>query len=149
MTRSINSKLPRREVAILILYDENERMLLQKRTADAPVFPGVWGFFGGGIESGESPLEALKREIYEELEYEIANPGFLLEEEYCHKDPPREIKRSVFIEFYDSSQKLVLHEGERMGWFTHEETLKIVDIPSFNRPILRAVSLEIESRRSS
>ena len=139
MTLSTAKSLPRREVAILVLYDKDGRMLLQKRTLDAPTFPGIWGFFGGGIEKGESPSEALKREIYEELEYEVRNPEFVFEHEYRHENPPRKLKRFVFIEAYDPERKLVLHEGERMGWFSHEETLEISDIPSFNRPVLKKI----------
>ncbi len=29
--------------------------------------PGEWSFFGGMIEKGESPIEGIKREIFEEL----------------------------------------------------------------------------------
>ena len=139
MIPSTDKPLPRREVAILVLYGKEGRMLLQKRTLDAPTFPGIWGFFGGGIEKGESPLEALKREIYEELEYEVRSPEFLFEQEYRHENPPRELKRFVFIEEYDPARELVLHEGERMGWHTLEETLAIPDIPSFNRPVLQKI----------
>jgi len=139
MTLSTNKPLPRREVAILVLYDDEGRMLLQKRTMDAPTFPGVWGFFGGGIEKGESPLDALKRETYEELEYDVTCPEFVFEQEYRHENPPRELKRFVFIEKYDPARKLVLHEGERMGWFSHDEALKIESIPSFNRPVLKKI----------
>ncbi len=30
-------------------------------------FPGCWNVFGGSVESGETPLEAIRREIHEEL----------------------------------------------------------------------------------
>lgn len=41
------------------------RLLLGKR-GDQVTRPGVWGVFGGKIESGERPLEAAKRELLEE-----------------------------------------------------------------------------------
>jgi len=33
--------------------------------------PNCWGLFGGGIKQGEVPLEALKRELREEMNIEI------------------------------------------------------------------------------
>ena len=40
---------------------------MQIRSKDAPIMPGVVGFFGGGIEENESPYDAAVRESFEEL----------------------------------------------------------------------------------
>ena len=32
------------------------------RSADRNIFPNLWSFFGGGIQKGEDPVVALKRE---------------------------------------------------------------------------------------
>ena len=55
-------------MAALILL-EDETYLLQHRD-DVPGiwYPGHWGCFGGSVEPGEAPLDALHRELYEELE---------------------------------------------------------------------------------
>ncbi len=52
--------------AIILLPDR--RYLLQHRD-DRPdiFFPGHWGFFGGALEPGETPRQALHREVREEL----------------------------------------------------------------------------------
>lgn len=50
-----------------ILFVCNGQVLLLKRSADAQDAPGVWGFpGGGGIESGEAPEQAARRELQEE-----------------------------------------------------------------------------------
>ena len=66
--------MPRRDVAVLILYDGDGRILLQHRTEDAPTFPDCWAFFGGGLEEGETPEQAVEREIIEELAYKLRSP---------------------------------------------------------------------------
>src|SRR5262249_52737418 len=44
-----------------------QAVLLCKRTQNAPIHPGYWGLFGGTIKGDESPDEAVKREVSEEL----------------------------------------------------------------------------------
>lgn len=41
--------------------------LIQKRADDKPLWPGMWAATGGAVISGESSLEAVLREIEEEL----------------------------------------------------------------------------------
>ncbi len=43
------------------------RVLLERRSADARIAPGAWDTPGGHIEAGETPAEALARELEEEL----------------------------------------------------------------------------------
>ena len=63
--------------ASIFLYKKSGEFLLQHRTDDAPRNPGFWSIFGGGIEEGESPFEAVIREIKEELDYDLKNPELL------------------------------------------------------------------------
>ncbi len=59
---------PREAIAIAIIVDNNGRVLLQLRD-NTPGLEGanMWGFFGGHLEAGETPAEALLRELQEEL----------------------------------------------------------------------------------
>ncbi len=52
-------------------------VFLQKREKDRKTLPGYFAFFGGGIEEGESSEQALKREIKEELEFDLKDHKFL------------------------------------------------------------------------
>jgi len=53
-------------VAVGILKDSEGKCLLGKRL-NSQTWPGWWEFPGGKLERDESPAEALKREIFEEL----------------------------------------------------------------------------------
>jgi 8-oxo-dGTP pyrophosphatase MutT (NUDIX family) len=92
--------------------------------------PGYWAFFGGGIEKGETPMEALKREIREELSYQVLNPKFLLAQKV--RDGETDSTKYVFVEQYQD-QPLQLGEGQGMGWFSPDETheLKMIDHDRF------------------
>ena len=61
----------------LLIENSEGKVLLQLRDdrQDIP-YPNCWGTFGGQIEEGETPEDAIKREIREELEYEIACPEY-------------------------------------------------------------------------
>jgi 8-oxo-dGTP pyrophosphatase MutT (NUDIX family) len=41
--------------------------LLQLRSVDDPDFPLQWSIFGGSVENGEKDIDALYRELHEEL----------------------------------------------------------------------------------
>ena len=69
---TINSKQPYlRPVVTLIIYKDG-KILLQKREDN-----GCWAIHGGGIELGEKYIEALNREIEEELNIKPINPELM------------------------------------------------------------------------
>ncbi len=58
-----------------ILHTKDGKVLLQHRDDKPGVFyPSYWGLFGGRIEAGETPQEALVRELFEELAWETDVP---------------------------------------------------------------------------
>ncbi|WP_235736143.1 NUDIX domain-containing protein [Nocardioides alcanivorans] len=57
-----------RAVALYLLVDRHGRVLLQERDSEAPRYADQWSVPGGGIEAGESPLQAVHRELTEETE---------------------------------------------------------------------------------
>src|SRR5688572_28499269 len=61
-----------KQVVAAILYNERGEILLQLRD-DKPTipYPNHWTFFGGAVEQGERPDEAVHREMMEELEIDV------------------------------------------------------------------------------
>jgi 8-oxo-dGTP diphosphatase len=78
----------KRSVGCLVLTKDN-RLLLQLRDEDCHAYPGHLSTFGGGIKECEQPLQALVRELYEELGAtvqvnDVVNLGALTEPETGH-----------------------------------------------------------------
>jgi 8-oxo-dGTP diphosphatase len=56
-----------------ILENSEGKILLQQRDLKPGLpFAGYWSTPGGKVEIGETPLAAMQRELYEELEIQIA-----------------------------------------------------------------------------
>jgi 8-oxo-dGTP pyrophosphatase MutT (NUDIX family) len=62
---------PAHSVGAIIVTPDN-RFLLQRRDHLPHIwYPGAWGLFGGGIDAGESELDALRRELQEEIGFAL------------------------------------------------------------------------------
>jgi 8-oxo-dGTP diphosphatase len=66
LTKLDETQFKHRYVGCLILTND-QKILLQQRGVDWNHFPGYLSEFGGRIESNESPMQALIRELKEEL----------------------------------------------------------------------------------
>ncbi|MBM7787966.1 NUDIX domain-containing protein [Tenggerimyces flavus] len=70
LTRVARENLPQsgisREIAVALVTDRLGRVLMQHRTDDAPISPGLWTPPGGHLEPGEDALTAAHRELLEE-----------------------------------------------------------------------------------
>jgi len=69
--------------AAAIIQLEDGRYLLQLRDDSESIwYPNHWGCFGGGVEPGEEPVRALRRELREELSFEFTEARFFTELEF-------------------------------------------------------------------
>lgn len=73
------------EVAAAVIQRPDGQFLLGQRAADT-VYAGYWEFPGGKVEAGETPHDALVRELQEELAIEVtaATPWMVRDYEYEH-----------------------------------------------------------------
>ena len=107
-------------VVAAIIIDSGKVFATQRGYGD---FKDGWEFPGGKIDAGETPEEALVREIKEELDTEVEVKEFLDTVEYDY--PNFHLSMDCFICKIKSGD-LVLKEHEASAWLT-KETLYSVD----------------------
>lgn len=108
------------EVAIAILHQDNKFLMQLRDNIPGILYPGYWGLFGGHIEPGETPHEAVKREVLEEITYELP-PKFSEFGIY----PDENVLRHVFhAPLSVGLNQLVLNEGWDMGLVSPEDVYR-------------------------
>jgi 8-oxo-dGTP pyrophosphatase MutT (NUDIX family) len=90
-----------------------DRLLFEIRTDDAPRNPGMWSFFGGGAESGESPEACLLRELREELGVTLRPTDLRAIRSYLN---PRTSRRRHVFEVTCLSEGTLLVVSESAGY---------------------------------
>lgn len=113
------------EVVAAIIHDEEGRIFATQR-GYGPMKDG-WEFPGGKIEQGETPEEALKREIWEELETRIVVEQLLETIDYDY--PDFHLTMHCYICKIESGE-LTLKEHEAARWLTKEQLSSIDWLPA-------------------
>jgi 8-oxo-dGTP diphosphatase len=124
------------DVAAAVIERPDGSFLLGQRAADT-FYPGYWEFPGGKVESGETPHQALVRELHEELEIEVlrATPWIVREHVYEHAH--------VRLHFFRVSEwrgDIKDHVHSALAWQRPGETTVTPMLPA-NAPVLAALAL--------
>ncbi len=127
------------EVAAGVIVGAEGRFLLGQR-APGTFYPGYWEFPGGKVEPGESPAEALRRELHEELgiDARVLHPWIVREHVYEHASV-----RLHFFEVADWAGELNDHVHAALAW---ESALapRVGPMLPANGPILKSLRLPRE-----
>ncbi|WP_455199222.1 Nudix family hydrolase [Kaarinaea lacus] len=132
----INPLTHRIHVAAAAIFDEQGRVLITRRP-DHVHQGGLWEFPGGKVEKDETVVDALQRELHEELGITIGRVRPLIRVAHDYDD------KSVLLDVYrvdrfdDEAQG---REGQPLEW-VDPVSLNQFSFPGANLPIIRAVQL--------
>jgi 8-oxo-dGTP pyrophosphatase MutT (NUDIX family) len=116
--------IPVRDCVSALLTDEHGKLIIQLRD-DKPglLFPAHWATLGGAIEKGETPDEAMRRELDEEIG--PAPPVTFwryFEHSYRVRGETRMVANHVYVgQLPCALADIKLYEGQRLGAFTAHE----------------------------
>jgi 8-oxo-dGTP diphosphatase len=131
-------------VVAAMIRDEQGRLLVAERP-EGKFMAGWWEFPGGKVEFGESPEDALAREVREELdiEVEVASPFHVV-------NVVRGPDRAVLVMFYWCrwvSGEIRLLDAGAVDWATVEDLDRIKFLES-NRPVVEKLKKRVGSAES-
>ena len=111
-------------VVAAVIRDGNKIFATQRGYGE---FKDGWEFPGGKVEEGETPQEALKREIEEELETEIEVGEYLTTIE--HDYPKFHLSMKCYwARIIEGKPVLLEHEAAR--WLSRDELDSVVWLPA-------------------
>lgn len=125
---------PRVEVVAGVITDATGRILLARRT-DGRDLAGLWEFPGGKREPGETPEQALIRELDEELgiQVEVGDAIIAVPQRYPHKRLRLDVRR---IERWRGKPRG--NEGQALAWVPPAK-LPTYSMPPADRPVVAAL----------
>jgi 8-oxo-dGTP diphosphatase len=121
-------------VVAAALWNHAGELLIAQRPAGKPL-AGRWEFPGGKLDAGESELDALGRELREELGIEVASARFLMRVIAAY--PEREIELSLWmVEAFSGIPRAL--DGQTLKWVA-PAALGAEDILEADRPFIEAL----------
>ena len=113
--------------SIIFHNTRHEVMLVLRDDKPSIICPNMWDLPGGHVESDETPAECIVREMLEEIEVNVEGCELFKVYEFSDRT------EHVFIKSVEFDvERLVLHEGQMLRWFSREEMVKTELAYGFN-----------------
>ena len=121
----------------IILIDNQRKVLLQYRDKNNRWNQNTWSEFGGQIEKNETPEEAVKRELKEEIGIELTNLKFF--KKYRIQKEKGIYEAFFYVASLNTSintLKSRQREGKNVEFFTFQETQNL-KLANYTKKALR------------
>ena len=121
-------------VVVGIIQNDHHEVLVSRRPVNTHL-QGLLEFPGGKTEINELPIDALKRELSEELGIQVLQALPLIQIPFIYSD------RNVMLEVFciqEYTGEIIANEGQDLSW-RPVESLMDTDFPAANYGIIRAL----------
>lgn len=125
-------------VSAFILNKKNQVLLVKRSDIDT-FLPGYWELPGGGVNENETPQEALKREIKEEVGLTVSINESLGANQYTLEEHGEKIPKTemCFSCMSDSLEKINLsNEHSEYKWISKEEIDSLTPVTRYMQQVI-------------
>jgi 8-oxo-dGTP pyrophosphatase MutT (NUDIX family) len=130
-----SSSLEAADAAAAIIVVDGRYLLQLRDNIQGIFYPGFWGCFGGAISAGETPIDALRRELFEELEFEAGDCKRFFGLDFDFRIVSGKKHHRYYYEVSATGtevQHFVLHEGAEMKLFALDEVLLLPNLTPYD-----------------
>ncbi len=104
-----------KQIAQVFLFDRRNRLIIYLRDDKPGIpFPNHWDLIGGHVEEGETPEQALVREVKEEIGIDLEHFEYFRLIHCTAGDVYPNVKHLYWARLDIDAETLVLYEGQRL-----------------------------------
>lgn len=128
-----------RSVGAILVNARGEMLLQQRENKSELLYPGHWSTFGDAVEPDETPDEAIRRELLEEIELQPELTLWqMFEHRYVYQGRPTAVEQYIYVGRVDAEAgAIALHEGQALGFFG-PDNLDDLSVAFGFKPLFRA-----------
>jgi 8-oxo-dGTP diphosphatase len=108
--------MKRKGTSIIFVNDKGQILLFLRDDKPGIPYPNMWDIPGGHVEDGETPEQCIVREMKEEMDLTLKQFELFSVMEFDDR-----IEYTFWKKVNFDTEKINLHEGQQLKWFTELE----------------------------